>query len=356
MKKLIILSFSLLIASCNSVNNTTVSNPAGNTNPNTNNSTDFNSNPKEIIYYSSEISNNKINIAEYNGKLKKSIDTKNIIITAFDTTQDGKTIVFTGVENNTSNLYIVNSDGTNLRNVTNFEKNTKTNFPLISPDGKTIAFIKEIDLKSDIYTMDITGNNIKNITNDSIIKNYPNWSIDSNVIFYTQFGNIAQIVSVNKDGIKNNILNPNFDNYNSKVSPDGKKIVYISKRNNKWNLYISDINGENEKKVTDGNEDIMPSWSYDSQKIVYVSKIFNEQNEAFTNKIISVNTDGTQSKIISENPDDELAVWSKDSNTIYFRSGRNSNYDIYLMNNEGKNQTNITNTKNYDESNVKLIY
>ena len=51
---------------------------------------------------------------------------------------DGKHIAFTSDRNNSTNLYVVNADGTDLERLT--YNPTFDGFPMFSPDGKRLAF------------------------------------------------------------------------------------------------------------------------------------------------------------------------------------------------------------------------
>ena len=53
----------------------------------------------------------------------------------------------------------------------------------------------------------------------------------------------------------------------------------------------------------------------------------------------------TDNTVNEENPD-----WSPDGTKIAFSSDRDYNGEIYIMDIDGSNQKNITNTSNFDES------
>ena len=49
-------------------------------------------------------------------------------------------------------------------------------YPVFSPDGKTIAFVSNRTGNMDIFTMDTNGRNLKNITDNEAIDTFPYWS------------------------------------------------------------------------------------------------------------------------------------------------------------------------------------
>jgi Tol biopolymer transport system component/imidazolonepropionase-like amidohydrolase len=94
----------------------------------------------------------------------------------------------------------------------------------VSSDGKTIVF----DLLGDIYTVPTSGGEAKRIMGGLSFESQP------------------------------------------KVSPDGKKIVFISDRSGAENLWLADIDGSNPKALTKGRNQMFlsPSWTADGQYVI----------------------------------------------------------------------------------------
>jgi len=95
---------------------------------------------------------------------------------------DGQNIVFTHSELKGANwrescdIYVMDANGDNLRRLTN---NPGTDeIPAWSPDGQRIAFSSMRDGNNEIYVMDADGNNQRNLTNNPAIEWEPDWSPD----------------------------------------------------------------------------------------------------------------------------------------------------------------------------------
>jgi len=59
---------------------------------------------------------------------------------------------------------------------------------------------------------------------------------------------------------------------NPEVSPDGKKVAFMSRRDGNWEVYVMNIDGSEIKRLTDnGDTDGLPIWSPDGQTIAFVS-------------------------------------------------------------------------------------
>ena len=70
---------------------------------------------------------------------------------------------------------------------------------------------------------------------------------------------------------------------------------------------------------------------------------FRSDREA-NNEIHLMNPDGTDQINVTNNPaDDILPRWSPDGSKIAFMSNRDGNFEIYMMNTNGTNQINLTN-------------
>lgn len=89
---------------------------------------------------------------------------------------DGSRIAFTVVdENEDSNIYIIDTDGTNLYQLTNGE-NSYNEHPVWSPDGKMIAFWSNRTGNFEIFAVRTDGSGLVNLTNNPADDENPTWS------------------------------------------------------------------------------------------------------------------------------------------------------------------------------------
>lgn len=99
---------------------------------------------------------------------------------------DGKKIVFVGHENSTTQLYIMNPDGSDIQPLTRNEGDTQIITPIWRPDGKAIAFAQsDPDGLMDIHILDLESGRINQITNSHEGDFSPIWHPDGQSISYT---------------------------------------------------------------------------------------------------------------------------------------------------------------------------
>lgn len=145
-------------------------------------------------------------------------------------TPDGK-IIFTQFANNTTNLFSIESDGTNRVQLTNAGQENLS--PSVSRDGRFVAFVSDRNGTAQIWRMDASGGNQKQITfgdkpNERVQS--PAFSADGTEIFYIRRGaNPSAIWKVPVEGGEpvrvSNLSGVTPDGFIS-VSPDGKRIAF----------------------------------------------------------------------------------------------------------------------------------
>ena len=156
---------------------------------------------------------------------------------------DGLQIVFASNADGNMNLYIMNSDGTGMRQVTK-DKNVYNGGPFFSPDNKRIIYRSDPDKKDylQIYSMHVDGTDKQQITINGAVNWAPYWHPNGKVIAFTTslHGHANyQIYLLNIITNKTFRLThgSSFDGLPT-FSKDGKKILWTSKRGGDGNCQI----------------------------------------------------------------------------------------------------------------------
>jgi Tol biopolymer transport system component len=117
------------------------------------------------------------------------------------------------------------------------------NWPAYSPDGKRIAFCSSRDGDFDLYVMNSDGTDVKRVIRLAGMQARPAWSPDGKRLAFTwnRDGNYdIHIVNVDGSGLTRVTDSPERDDY-ATWHPDGRSIVFVGERNGKFDLYRVEI-------------------------------------------------------------------------------------------------------------------
>ena len=135
------------------------------------------------------------------------------------------------------------------------------------------------------------------------------------------------------------------------VTKRSYKIAYVSISDGSYGVFTMNNNGSGQKRLT-ANSRIVPhiSWSPDGSKIAYTSQQPPHDN---LYEIYVVRADGTfpTRLTISSHLAGEVEarpVWSPNGSKLTFQSYRDGKSEIYVMNADGSNQTNVTHDPNHN--------
>ena len=104
-------------------------------------------------------------------------------------------------------VYVVNADGSGVRNLTPKPMGAFYAAPAWSPDGRKITFAGERDGNSEIYLMNADGSGQRNLTLNLAYDAGPGWS------------------------------------------PDGRKITFVSNRDGRYAVYVMNADGSGQRSL-----------------------------------------------------------------------------------------------------------
>ncbi len=200
-------------------------------------------------------------------------------------------------------VYVMNDDGTNIVRLTN-----QTDFDEYadwSPDGTKIVYTSvggNPGGAKQIWIMNTDGTNKHKINNEYGIQ--PAWSPDGTRIAFKCFKGGANICLMNVDGtnLKQLTFETGPDTHDPDWSPDSNKIVYASKKDGDFEIYVMDADGSNKTQLTTnvGIDDNYPRWSPDGQNIIFASN--RSGHEEIWEKAINFDIASPDLKINSFSP------------------------------------------------------
>jgi Tol biopolymer transport system component len=159
---------------------------------------------------------------------------------------------------------------------------------------------------------------------------------------------IANLWSVDLTGSQAHahILAPSTrQQYDPVISPDGKKIAFMSDRSGGQQIWVCDIDGANPQQLTSFDQIVnragTPHWSPDSKQIAFDSRVNGEPN------VYVVDADGgLPRKLETGTRMNSLPSWSRDGKWIYFANGAtDSSLTIWRVAAAGGHATQLTKTQ-----------
>lgn len=177
---------------------------------------------------------------------------------------DGRYITYTDVRNNTTNIYVMNRDGSGLKEIY-----TRGSVAVWSPSGSQFAFIcLDENSKPQLCTMNTDGSNVRKITDIQEINESVSWSPDGTQIAFS-IGNKddknRKICVISPEGNGFTILYDAGDAIRPTFSPDGNWIVFINYLNKnisgRGEVFIMRKDGSDLRRITNNDRnDWLPFW------------------------------------------------------------------------------------------------
>ena len=221
--------------------------------------------------------------------------------------------------------------------------------------GGRIAFVSFRDGQQEIYLLDLdAGVEAVNLTDEPGPDIDPDWSPDGKRIAFAsqRLGNLYLFV-MNSDGseVRQLTEGPGGD-LGPRWSPDGKRIAF----SRAGSLHVIDADGDNEKLVmaAEPKESAAPckggafvgGWAPDGGRITYYAASVARQE----GQICVVDPDGGEPAVLVDDPGVLSAEpsWSPDGRSIAFRSIRDGNHDVYVVDVESGEQKRLTSDPGLD--------
>jgi Tol biopolymer transport system component len=163
-------------------------------------------------------------------------------------------------------IYVLNADGSGLRQISDALGTEQFDAPDWSPDGTQLVFLSNLDGGEDldIYTSNADGSNPVRLLNSDSIERFPAWSPDgTKIAFETNLDGNWEIYTINVDGsgLQNVSNSPDSIEGWPAWSPDGARIAFQSNRDGNWEIYVMNADGTEVQRLTDNEvKDTQPVW------------------------------------------------------------------------------------------------
>jgi len=231
----------------------------------------------KIVFLSRKNSGKEIYTVDFDGHNVRELTNENTVLLTPVWSPDGKSIAYTSYAQQNPNLV--------LYDIRKKKRKTLTSMPGLnaapawSPDGEKIAVVLSKDKNSEIYTLD-RRSNLTRLTNHLNIDTSPTWSHDGRKIAFTSdrsgTGSPQIYIMDSRSGDKGAVKRISFGssyNDNPAWSPDGSMIAYTSLINGTFQIKAYDLNNKSTSVLTSGRvHKEEPAWSPDGRFIVFRMK------------------------------------------------------------------------------------
>ena len=266
-----------------------------------------------------------------------------------------KRIVFVSDKNGNEDLYSMNLDGSDLKQLTDSPGSEL--YPAVSKDGKKIAYSSDINGIWQIMVMNWDGTDKKQLTFGAERSGDPAWSFDNKFIYFEKFiEENWEIYKMDSNGnnLKRITINPVYDDWHPYGHPSEYKILYEAGISGDYDIFIMNDDGSDNKLLLDVPfKKRVPSISKDGKHIVFqgIAKGDKKSN------IFIMDPDGKNfRKLTSDSIDYGHAVISPDSQHIVFEGTTKGLKRLFMMKLDGSEKIQITSDTDYSVFMPEFIY
>jgi Periplasmic component of the Tol biopolymer transport system len=243
-------------------------------------------------------------------------------------------------------LYVMNADGSGRTELANGASLLDYRW---SPDGSRIAFslgrVVRNNLVSDLWVMQADGSGKSRLATNA---EGATWSPDGQRIAYVRdVGNIHIRIVNAAGGDDHRLTDDSMNAIQPAWSPDGSRIAFVSLDPNE--IRVINPDGTGLLNLTQGiAQEDGPVWSPDGSRIAFNS---GPTDQPLESEVTVIHPDGSGRMNLTHHPGFDLSPdWSPDGKRIVFVRTDNGDNEIYVMNSDGSDPTDISNRPDSFES------
>ena len=177
---------------------------------------------------------------------------------------DGTTIVFTRffIDPERPTTWLINRDGSHPREVSA----DRAMDPTWSPDGKQILFASVIDNLTQLFIINVDGTGLRQVSHLPDLRGRSDWSPLNLIVTYSGKPWARELFAMNPDGSEQRQISPAGGNSQGpSFSPDGQWVAFTSYFDqqdvNGCEIYIMRVDGTDLRRLTNNDYcDYQPRW------------------------------------------------------------------------------------------------
>ncbi len=263
-----------------------------------------------------------------------------------------------------ADIMSANPDGTGIVKLTSGPSGTFDLNADWSPDGTRIVFERDAGASQEVFTMNGDGSDLRQITFDEFPGDAdPAWSPDGTRIAVERFDIPADrdgIYVMNADGshpVQVTQSDARGENIEPQWSSDGTKLVFGIASDTGHALFTINLDGTGERRITPWSLDaVHADWSPDGRLIVFEAPDRDDEPPGTSANVYTIRPDGSHLAAVTHYKGGDVnagnAAWSPDGTKIAFVEvpgrGPFGNADIFTMNADGSGIYQVTTSTRFD--------
>ena len=261
---------------------------------------------------------------------------------------DGRRLAFVRIRGGRADIYVVDADGSGLRRLAHaitfrpMGGGPSSGFganPAWSPDSRKIAFMSNRDGTDDIFVVNADGSGLRNLTRSQGHDRTRIWHgrEHKRIFWFSLDGPMWS-----PDGRK-------IVFRSERERPSASERAACRPRCRRDEIYVIDADGSGLRRLTDNwRSDAAPAWSPDGRKLLFLRSSWVDAHAS--GDVYVMNADGSGQRNLTPSVAYPLAThsapaWSPDGRKIVFVSSRGGNGEIYVMNADGSGLRKLTQLK-----------
>ena len=275
---------------------------------------------------------------------------------------DGGKMAFVRARTDTGaeDLFVADSDGKNVHRL------TYANARIISPptwtaDSKTIVYASNQGDETRLWRIPASGGGAEVVAEAGVLSWHPSISRAGNHLVYQHQQTLGtssiwqlDVTHPEARGARKLVVSSTGRNEGPQISPNGKKLAFMSDRSGSMEIWISDADGSYPLNLTALGGCGSPRWSPDSQSIA-----FDSVHSGRAAIYVAGMNGGKPRALVEDDAENTVPGWSHDGQSIYFASTRSGQDEVWKIPADGGQAVQLTHNGGFaprESSDGKFIY
>ena len=188
----------------------------------------------------------------------------------------GYQFLWTSIRTGPVEVYLADAAYGDVTNLTR-QCTADSHYAAWSPDGEQVTFTSDRDGTHNLYIMDANGRNVRQLTHEKmpVVAGMQSFPADGQWIYFGLFGKIdgPLMCRIRTDGGEFSVIGVGVD---PAVSPDGSEIVYARQLPGGHCLFAARPDGTGEQQLTATPNPFFgmhPAWTPDGAAILYADRV-----------------------------------------------------------------------------------